>query len=80
MGQLLRWMLVLVCLYCLFDVSNSWMHNDRPVGGKVGTLRIPAGVRLPDEQYYEFQTVDHFDGGDLRYWKQVGLAFVVNKV
>ncbi|XP_045200645.2 putative serine protease K12H4.7 isoform X2 [Mercenaria mercenaria] len=48
----------------------AWMFNGRPLGGKVGAPKAQDGVRLPDQQFYEFQKVNHFDGSDFRYWKQ----------
>lgn len=51
--------------------AYPWMFNGRPFGGKVGAPKVSEGTFLPDEQFYEFQKVNHFDGSDFRFWKQV---------
>ncbi|XP_060598936.1 putative serine protease K12H4.7 [Ruditapes philippinarum] len=69
--------LFLVILSYSVNTIGAWMFNGRPEGGKVGAPYVPKGVQLPDQQFYEFQTVNHFDGSDFRYWKQ---RYFVNNV
>ena len=45
--------------------------HGRPRGGLLGAPEVPVGARLPEEKWYELQSVDHFNGKDNRYWKQV---------
>ena len=47
------------------------MINGRPADGTLGAPPVPDNVTLPEPQFYEFQLVNHFDGSDLRFWKQV---------
>ncbi|XP_052784512.1 putative serine protease K12H4.7 isoform X2 [Mya arenaria] len=47
-----------------FILSDPWSY------GPEMKAHTPEGVRLPVEMYYEFQTLDHFDGGDFKYWRQ----------
>ncbi|XP_045200651.2 putative serine protease F56F10.1 [Mercenaria mercenaria] len=54
----------------LYIHAEAWMFNGRPNGGKVGSPEVLKGTPLPDEQFYEFQKVNHFDGSDFRTWKQ----------
>lgn len=44
--------------------------HGRPRGGLLGAPEVPVGARLPEEKWYELQSVDHFNGKDNRYWKQ----------
>lgn len=62
-------LLVILMAYINHD-TEAWMFNGRPFGGKVGAPKVPKGIHLPDEQFYEFQKVNHFDGSDFRYWRQ----------
>ena len=56
--------------------TYGWMFNGRPVGASY----VPKGVQLPDQQFFEFQAVNHFDGSDLRYWKQVSLICYLTSI
>lgn len=56
---------------CFRHVSGVRISEGRQFSEKLKTQKVRPGIQLPDEQYYTFQTVNHFDGGDLRQWKQV---------
>lgn len=53
----------------LFGRQYAWMFNGRPAGGKVGFPKLSPTDHLPEELYFEFQKVNHFDGSDFRTWK-----------
>ncbi|XP_060598932.1 putative serine protease K12H4.7 isoform X1 [Ruditapes philippinarum] len=76
-GRRENWLIFLVILTVQCHTIGAWMFNGRPEGGKVGAPYVPKGVQLPDQQFYEFQKVNHFDGSDFRYWKQ---RYFVNNV
>lgn len=69
------WLITFFVVYVTGQI-NAWMFNGRPLGGKVGAPKVTEGIRLPDEQFYDFQRVNHFDGSDFRYWKQVCCRFI----
>ena len=72
--------ILFVTLAFFAGTTYGWMFNGRPVGGKVGAPYVPKGVQLPDQQFFEFQAVNHFDGSDLRYWKQVSLICYLTSI
>ena len=73
MDSILLPFLSIVCL-CVISSTNAWipmMINGRPRGGMVPAPEAPPGVPLPEENWFEFQKLDHFNGRDYRWWKQV---------
>ena len=67
---------IIVTLSFIGTLTIAWIPdilNGRPSGGMLNPPDVSEGVKLPKPQFYEFQLVDHFDGSDFRYWKQVSL-------
>ena len=63
--------IIVFVLNCVVGIPNSL--NGRPVGGMLRPPYRPPNVGLPNEQFFEFQRLNHFDGSDVRYWKQVNM-------
>ena len=62
-----------------FDIKNINKHTDHLKERKMHVACVVllvlcyccTGWGVVEEQYYDSQTLNHFDGGDQRQWKQV---------
>ncbi|KAH3799714.1 hypothetical protein DPMN_153326 [Dreissena polymorpha] len=56
----------------VFASAQGFVVSEPGFGGwDVEPIPAPPGLPLPVEQFYEFQSLDHFDGSNFQYWKQV---------
>ncbi|XP_052220287.1 putative serine protease F56F10.1 isoform X1 [Dreissena polymorpha] len=55
----------------VFASAQGFVVSEPGFGGwDVEPIPAPPGLPLPVEQFYEFQSLDHFDGSNFQYWKQ----------
>jgi hypothetical protein len=59
-------------LVIVFGSNGCLIVSEPGFGGwDVEPGPAPPGLQLPVEQYYGFQSLDHFDGSNFQHWKQV---------